>query len=371
MTQSASPQHPLSVVVVGASGYAGSEMVRLVHLHPYLTLHAVAGNKSAGEALGLSAPELYPYKDMIVQPPSAELFAKADVVVLALPHGASAAYVKLIPDEVAVLDLSADHRLTAQKDWDTYYGGAYQAAWTYALPELVLAKGAGKQRDVIASLEGPVRLAGPGCNVTAATLALAPALAHGFVDPAGIVVDLAVGYSGAGRSLKAPHLLAAEALGSARAYGVGGTHRHIPEIAQNLAAAAGKSTEQVLVSMTPVLVPLDRGIYATVSAPLSDKGKTLSDEEVHALWEACYHDDVFVRVLGDANHGQDWPLVGRVARSNYAEVNVAIDNHAGRLIALCAIDNLCRGTAGQTLQSFNIAMGWPETTGLQGLGGAL
>jgi N-acetyl-gamma-glutamyl-phosphate reductase len=254
-----------------------------------------------------------------------------------------------LADTPLVIDCGADHRLTGAEDWAAFYGGEYHGAWTYGLPELVLSDGS-MQRD---ALVGATRIAVPGCNVTAVTLGLAPGIRAGVVASDDVVAVLAVGTSGAGRSLKTS-LLASEILGSASAYAVGGIHRHVPEIRQNLTSAGGSG---VSISFTPVLVPLSRGILATTTAKLVP-GTTAA--EVRAAWELAYAHEPFVHLLPE---GQ-FPKSGDVTGANVALVGIAIDEAAGRVVTVTAIDNLVKGTAGAAIQSANLALGLPETLGL-------
>jgi N-acetyl-gamma-glutamyl-phosphate reductase len=269
-------------------------------------------------------------------------------VFLALPHGASGALD--FPDDVLVVDCGADHRLTSEKDWAAFYGGEFHGAWTYGLPELVLDAGAGRQRDV---LPGTTRLSVPGCNVTAITLGLAPGVAADVIDASDLVAVLAVGTSGAGRSLK-PELLASEIMGSASAYQVGGIHRHTPEILQNLVVAGATDPA---ISFTPVLVPMARGILATSTAKLVPGNTTA---QVREVWEAAYADEPFVHVLPEGV----FPRSGDTTGANTCLIGLAVDERAGRVVVISAIDNLVKGTAGAAIQSANIALGFDETLGL-------
>ena len=212
----------------------------------------------------------------------------------------------------------------------------------------------GSQRS---ALVGAKRIAVPGCNVTAVTLALQPGIAHGVVDANDVVAVLANGYSGAGKKLDTAYL-ASEALGAAVPYAVGGLHRHIPEIIQNLRSAGAAD---VRLSFTPTLVPMARGILATVTAPLA---AGVNVEAVRAAWEDAYADEPFVHLLPE---GQ-WPSTAATLGANTALMQVAVDGKAGRVVVVCAIDNLVKGTAGAALQSMNLALGLPETTGLSTMG---
>ncbi|WP_211489821.1 N-acetyl-gamma-glutamyl-phosphate reductase [Georgenia thermotolerans] len=342
-----------TAAVAGASGYAGGEVLRLLLGHPEIEVGAVTAHSNVGQRLGEAHPHLLPLADRVFEPTDAATLAGHDVVVLALPHGRSgeiAAALAAAGSDALVLDCGADHRLADAGDWERFYGTAHAGTWPYGLPELILADQGARQRD---RLRGARRVAVPGCNVTAVTLALQPGVATGLVDPADVVAVLAVGYSGAGKAAKT-HLLAAEALGSLAPYAVGGTHRHVPEIEQNLRAAGAGS---VRLSFTPVLAPVSRGILATVTAPLT---AGISPATVRAAWEQYYADEPFVHLLPEGT----WPTTAMVTGANTALVQVAVDERAGRVVALCAIDNLVKGTAGAAVQSMNLALGLPETAGL-------
>ncbi|WP_228374316.1 N-acetyl-gamma-glutamyl-phosphate reductase [Demequina phytophila] len=340
----------ISVAVSGASGYVGGEVLRVFSAHPEVEFGALTAHSSAGDALGVHQPHLRHLADRVIVDTTPEALAGHDVVVLALPHGASAEIAAQLPPETLVIDCGADHRLASAEAWGEYYGGEHAGTWPYGMPELITA--AGHQRDV---LPGTKRIAVPGCNVTAVTLALQPGIAAGVIDPTDIVAVLANGYSGAGKKL-APHLLASEALGNAQPYAVGGSHRHIPEIIQNLESAGA---EGVRISFTPTLVPMARGILATVTAPLRG-----SVEAVRGAWEEAYADEPFVHLLPE---GQ-WPTTAATLGANTALVQVAVDGKARRVVVIAAIDNLVKGTAGAALQSMNVALGLPETTGLSTIG---
>ena len=336
-----------SVAVAGASGYAGGELLRLLSAHPDFEITTVTAHSNAGQPLSTVHPHLTSLRDLVLQETTPAVLAGADVVFLALPHGASGAITAELPDDVLVVDCGADHRLTDPADWAAFYGGEYFGAWTYGMPELLLNGGA-RQRE---NLVGATRIAVPGCNVSAITLGLAPGIAAGVIAPDDLVSVLAVGPSGAGKSLRTD-LLAAEMLGSASAYGVGGVHRHNPEIVQNLTAAGGSG---VTVSFTPVLVPMARGILATSTAKLVG-----SAEAVRAAWDSAYADEPFVHVLAA---GQ-FPRVADTTGANTCLIGLAVDERAGRVVVVSALDNLVKGTAGAAIQSANLALGLPETLGL-------
>ncbi|MCA5893096.1 N-acetyl-gamma-glutamyl-phosphate reductase [Isoptericola sp. NEAU-Y5] len=342
----------LCVAVAGASGYAGGELLRLAARHPHLEIGTLTAHSNAGTRLGDVQPHLRSLADRVLAPTTPEALAGHDVVVLGLPHGASGEIAAQLPDDVLVLDLGADHRLASAADWETFYGSPHAGTWPYGMPELVHADGT-RQRDHLA---GTRRIAVPGCNVTAVTLGLQPGIAAGLVSPVDVVAVLANGYSGAGKSLK-PHLLAAEGLGSAAPYAVGGTHRHVPEIIQNLRVAGAP---EVSISFTPTLVPMARGILATVTARLAPGREDATAADVRAAWAEAYADEPFVDLLPE---GQ-WPATAATLGANTALVQVTLDAAAGRVVAVTAIDNLVKGTAGQAVQAMNLALGLPETAGL-------
>ncbi|MER7949849.1 N-acetyl-gamma-glutamyl-phosphate reductase [Streptomyces sp. NPDC096079] len=335
------------VAVAGASGYAGGELLRLLLTHPHVEIGTLTGHSNAGQRLGALQPHLLPLAHRVLAPTAPEELAGHDVVFLALPHGQSAAVAEQLGPDVLVVDMGADFRLKDPADWETYYGSAHAGTWPYGLPELPGAR---------AALEGSKRVAVPGCYPTAVSLALFPAYAEGLAEPEAVIVA-ASGTSGAGKAAK-PHLLGSEVMGNMSPYGVGGGHRHTPEMIQNLSGPAG---ERVTVSFTPTLAPMPRGILATCTAT-AKPGVTA--ETVRAAYEKAYADEPFVHLLPE---GQ-WPATSSVYGSNAVQVQVAYDANANRIIAISAIDNLTKGTAGGAVQSMNIALGLPETTGLSTIG---
>jgi N-acetyl-gamma-glutamyl-phosphate reductase len=338
-----------SVAVAGASGYAGGELLRILANHPDFEVRTVTAFQNAGQPLIAQQPHLRSFAHLTLVETTPATLAGHDVVFLALPHGKSGELTAQLDPGTLVVDCGADHRLTSETDWAAFYGGDYFGAWAYGVPELPIA-GGGRQRE---NLAGATRIAAPGCNASAVSLAIAPGIAAGLVEEQDIVSVLAVGPSGAGKSLKTMYL-ASEILGSANPYAVGGSHRHIPEIQQNLRLAGAADPT---VSFTPVLVPMSRGILATVTARLKP-GVTAG--EVREEWENAYHGEPFVQVLPE---GQ-MPRTADVLGANTALIGLAVDEAVGRVIAVLALDNLVKGTAGAAIQSANIALGLPETTGL-------
>ncbi|WP_371615046.1 N-acetyl-gamma-glutamyl-phosphate reductase [Streptomyces sp. NBC_00454] len=335
------------VAVAGASGYAGGELLRLLLAHPEVEIGALTGNSNAGQLLGSLQPHLVPLAGRTLEATTPEALAGHDVVFLALPHGQSAAVAAQLGEDVLVVDMGADHRLKDSADWDKFYGAPHAGTWPYGLPELPGARTA---------LAGSKRIAVPGCYPTAVSLALFPAYAAQLAEPEAVIVA-ATGTSGAGKALK-PHLLGSEVMGSMSPYGVGGGHRHTPEMVQNLSPLAG---ERVSVSFTPMLAPMPRGILATCSAKALP-GTTA--DAVRSAYEKAYADEPFVHLLPE---GQ-WPATASVYGSNAVHIQVAYDEAAQRIIAISAIDNLTKGTAGGAVQSMNIALGLHESLGLSTIG---
>ncbi|UTX33844.1 N-acetyl-gamma-glutamyl-phosphate reductase [Micrococcus luteus] len=337
-----------TVAVSGASGYAGGEALRLLAGHPSVTVGAITAHSNAGERLGALQPHLHALADRVLAETTADVLADHDVVILALPHGASGALAAEIAErspDTLVIDAGADHRLESAADWEAFYGTAHAGTWPYGLPELP------GQRERLA---GTRRIAVPGCYPTTSILALAPGFAAGLLEPRDVVIVAASGTSGAGKALK-PHLLGAEVMGGMSPYGVGGGHRHTPEIEQGLAQAAG---EPVRVSFTPTLAPMSRGILATATARLRP---SVAAADVRAAWTSAYGREPFVHLLPE---GQ-WPTTKAVLGSNHVQLQLAVDERAGRVIVCAALDNLTKGTAGGAVQSMNIALGLPEQAGLE------
>jgi N-acetyl-gamma-glutamyl-phosphate reductase len=338
----------IRAAVAGASGYAGGELLRLLVDHPHIAVGPLAAGGRAGELLGAVHASLTTLADRPLLPTDAATLASADIVFLALPHGESAALAAQLPPGLPIVDLGADFRLDDAARWTRYYGGDHAGTWTYGLPELP------GQRDAI---KGATRIANPGCYPTSVALALAPVLASGLAQPDDVVIVAASGTSGAGRKA-ADSLLATQVMGSMSAYKVGGAHQHTPEMEQSLSRAAGSP---VTLSFTPLLAPMPRGIVATCTA-IAAEGATTAD--VRASLEAAYGDEPFVRVLPP---GQ-WPQTSSVSGSNAVHLQCAVDEHAGRVVVVSAIDNLGKGAAGQALQNANLILGLDETAGLSANG---
>jgi len=341
-------QVTISVAVAGATGYAGGELLRLLLAHPEVRIGALTAKASAGTPLLQHHQHLTPLADRVVADTTIDNLAGHDVVFLALPHGTSAEIAAELGPEALVIDAGADHRLSDPADWAAFYGTPHAGTWPYGLPELP------GQRDILATSR---RIAVPGCYPTSVTLALLPALTGGLITGEDVVVVAASGPSGAGKALK-PHLLGAELMGSASAYGVGGVHRHVPEILQNFRVLGATHPT---VSFTPMLVPMSRGILATCTAPLAGH---VSAALVRATYEAAYDGEPFVTLLPEGL----WPQTQSILGSNGVHVQVTVDPAAGRLVAVAALDNLTKGTSGGAVQSMNLALGFPETLALSSIG---
>ncbi len=335
----------IRVAVAGASGYAGGELLRLIDCHPGLELGPVAAATHAE----LPVTEAHPHLPTLAGRAFGHLdpgrLGSADLVFLSLPVQESAAVAAALPAHVPVVDLSASFRLADSQAWARYYETSYAGCWAYGLPELTGA------RERIRSAR---RVAAPGCYATAAILALAPLVATGLAGAGDIVIAAVSGTSGAGRSPSAA-LLATEVMGAVSAYQAGGVHRHTPEIEQALREAAGG---QPVVSFTPMLAPMPRGILAICTAPLIDRATPTS--ALRAALAGAYAGEPFIHLLPEGR----WPTTAATVGSNAVHLQAAADAHAGRALVIAALDNLGKGAAGQAVQSANLMLGLPETAGL-------
>lgn len=338
----------LRVAVAGASGYVGGELLRLIANHPELELATVTAGENSGEKLGQFHPHLSKFSHLVLAETSAQTLANHDVVFLALPHGKSAEVANQLSDETLVIDCGADFRLNSEAEWQKYYGGNYAGTWPYGMPELTLAEG-GKMRGRLRSVK---RIAVPGCNVSAVTLAIAPALTAGLIEPVDLVATLSVGTSGAGRSSK-NELSASAMAGNARAYAGAGSHRHIPEILQNVEVSGGLPGT---ISFNPVLIPISRGIISVVNAKPTSR---FSIETIREVYLDAYGDEPFVDFTAE-----ELPEIKAVVGGNRAKVWVGFDQRANRVVFISVLDNLVKGTAGAAIQSMNLALGLPEVMGL-------
>jgi N-acetyl-gamma-glutamyl-phosphate reductase len=341
----------LTVAVVGASGYTGVELLRILQSHPEVAVTCVTSEQSAGKRISEVFPSLRSRCDMLLENlEPVRIAERADLVFTALPHKAA---MEVVPTFLKlgkrVIDLSADYRLHDAAEYERWYEPHLSPKLlkqaVYGLPEV--------RRSKIAKAK---LVANPGCYPTSIILALAPLLDKRLIDPASIIADSKSGVSGAGRSAKVDNLYC-EVNDGFKAYSVGGAHRHIPEIEQELSLLAGK---KLTISFTPHLVPMDRGILSTVySVPL----KPVVASELTALFEQHYYGEPFVRVLPT---GQ-FPSTAYVRGSNFCDIGVTVDQRTGRVIVVSAIDNLVKGASGQAVQNMNLVCGFPENMGLEGL----
>ena len=332
----------MRVGVIGASGYAGGELLRLLALHPEFEPSVITAHSNAGELINSVHPHLTSYAQRSFSSFDAKAFADCELVFLALPHGESAAVIAQLPKEAKIIDLGADYRLKSANSWTKYYGGLHAGTWTYGLPELP---------GALTEIAKSYRVANPGCYATSIALGISPA--KDFIDLGDVVVVAASGTTGAGRSAKI-NLIASEVMGSLTSYKFGGVHQHTPEIEEATGAT---------ISFTPILAPMPRGILSTITAKLTKKVDT---QTLHDAFTQAYKDSYFVSVLPV---GQ-MPKTSAVTGTNNAQLQVSIDEHTNRAVISVAIDNLGKGAAGQAIQNANIICGFDQKIGLilDGLG---
>ncbi|WP_158964023.1 N-acetyl-gamma-glutamyl-phosphate reductase [Chachezhania sediminis] len=331
------------VAILGASGYTGAELVRLIALHPSIEIAALAAERKAGQTMA----EVFPFLRHLDLPTLCTIdeidFSQIDLCFCALPHKTSQEVIRALPKDLKIVDLSADFRLSDPAAYKTWYGNDHAAVEmqkeaVYGLTEFY--------RDDIA---GARLVAGTGCNAATGQFALRPLISAGVIDLDEIILDMKCAVSGAGRSLK-ENILHAELSEGYNAYAIGSTHRHLGEFDQEFSALAGRP---VTVQFTPHLIPANRGILATTYV----KGDA---EKIHQTFAEAYKDEPFIVVLpfGTA------PSTHDVRGSNFCHIGVAADRQAGRATVFAALDNLCKGSSGQALQNANLMLGEAETTGL-------
>ncbi len=332
-----------SIAILGASGYTGAELIRLIADHPNLKITALGANSKAGKTIA----QVFPHLRHLALPTLLQIdeidFANIDLCFCALPHKTSQEVIAALPDTLRIVDLSADFRLRDPKDYETWYGNAHAAVSlqkqaVYGLTEFY--------RDDIKRAR---LVAGTGCNAATGQFMLRPLIGAGVIDLDEIILDLKCAVSGAGRSLK-ENLLHAELSEGYHPYAVGGTHRHLGEFDQEFSKIAGRP---IRVQFTPHLIPANRGILATAYV----KG---APEEVYGTLSQTYADEPFIEILpmGEA------PSTRHVRASNYCHIGVVADRIEGRCIVMGALDNLTKGSSGQALQNANLMLGIEETTGL-------
>ena len=338
----------MKIGVVGASGYAGGELLRLLAFHPHFEVSAITAHSNAGELITSVHPQLQSYAGKSFCAFSPADFATCDLIFLALPHGESAKVIAQLPKSAKIVDLGADYRLESADQWSKYYGGDHAGAWTYGLADIEPFK---------SLISQSTKVANPGCYATSIALGAAPAAS--IADLSDVVVVAASGTTGAGRSAKI-NLIASEVAGSLTSYKFGGVHQHTPEIEQALTKISGT---QAKISFTPILAPMPRGILSTITAKLAKKVTT---EEAHSLYVNYFADSQFVTVLPIGVMPKTAALTG----SNHVQIQVAVDEHTSRLVISVAIDNLGKGAAAQAIQNANLMCGLDEAAGLRfdGLG---
>ena len=336
----------MKIGIVGASGYAGGELIRLLAGHPTFTLHYISAGSNAGELITSIHPHLTAFAGQRFASTSVAEINDCELVFFALPHGESAKLISQIAPQIKVVDLGADYRLTSESQWKKYYGGDYSGSWKYGLPEITS----------IQEISTSDRIANPGCYATAIALSAAPAISAGLIDSTDIVVVAASGTTGAGRSAKG-NLLGSEVMNSLSSYKFGGVHQHIPEIEQVLSSINGKETK---ISFTPILAPMPRGILATTTAKLV-KAATL--DQMRTLYTE-YFTSPFVHILPEGQMPQTSSVLG----TNNVHMQIAIDAHTDRLVVSTAIDNLGKGAAAQAIQNANVMAGLDQSEGLTQMG---
>ena len=342
----------MKIGVIGASGYSGGELLRLLVNHPEFELHYIAAGSSAGSPVTQLHPGLLELSGRAFEPTSTDRMNECELLFFALPHGESAKLLADVRADVKIVDLGADYRLISEIAWERYYGGEHAGTWSYGLSEL---PGARK------TISRSTRVANPGCYATSIIVAAAPFVAAGVINAADIVAVAASGTTGAGRKPSA-RLLASEVMGSLTSYKFGGVHQHTPEIEQALASVADEGSE-VRISFTPILAPMPRGILSTITAVLSTD---ISLNQARDLFTAFYQGHEFITLLPEGELPQTASVVG----SNSVHVQCAIDAHTGRLIISSALDNLGKGAASAAIQNANLMNGFEPGLGLSrnGLG---
>lgn len=338
----------LRVGIVGASGYTGVELARILASHPQVELTLATSRQYAGKKLAEVFPNLRKRVDLICENLAVdEMIARADFFFTAVPHKTAMTIVpSLLAAGKKVVDLSADFRLHEAKVYEAWYQ-------EHTCPELLGEAVYGLPEIYRNTIKAARLTANPGCYPTSIILSIAPLLQHGLIDPATLIIDSKSGTSGAGRAANVGTLFCEVADGF-KPYKVGGSHRHIPEIEQELSLAAGNP---VIVSFTPHLLPISRGILSTSYALLTGKGHTT---DIQALYEDIYGSEPFVRILPPGTP----PATQHVRGSNCCDIALQKDARTGRLIIMAAIDNIVKGASGQAVQNMNIMNGFPETCGL-------
>jgi len=333
----------MDTVVIGASGYAGGQLLRLIHAHPKLKFKSAIAHSKANTSIVGEHPFLVGKYDQNFEEFFPEKIAETDFVFLALPHGESAGLISKLKPGTKIVDLGADFRLKDATKWNKYYSGDYAGNWTYGLPEL---------ENNVEKISKSSKVANPGCYATAIALAFAPLIKHDLIDQKFMTVVAASGTTGAGKK-PSQSLLASEVMGSLSNYKLNGTHQHIPEIEQSLSEINGNNLS---VSFNPILAPMPKGILANCISILK---KPLKISEVAQIFNDYYTNQPFVKIIQESNL-----QTSSVIDSNNCHLQISIDENTNQITVVSVLDNLIKGASGQAIQNMNLMCGWDQTLGL-------
>ena len=333
----------MDTVVIGASGYAGGQLLRLIHAHPKLSFKSAIAHSKANTSIVAEHPFLFGKYDQNFEEFSAEKISETDFVFIALPHGESAGLISQLKPGTKIVDLGADFRLKDPSKWAKYYSGNHAGSWTYGLPEI---------ENNAEKISKSIKVANPGCYATAIALAFAPLIKHNLIDQKYMTVVAASGTTGAGKKPAQP-LLASEVMSSLSNYKLNGTHQHIPEVEQALSDVSGSA---ISLSFNPILAPMPRGILANCISILN---KPLKVSEVSEIFKKYYENQPFVHVQQDVTL-----QTSSVIDSNNCNLHISIDENTNQITVVSVIDNLIKGASGQAIQNMNLMCGWDQTLGL-------
>ena len=333
----------MDTVVIGASGYAGGQLLRLIHAHPKLKFKSAIAHSKANTPIVVEHPFLVGKYDQNFEEFSTEKIAETDVVFIALPHGESAGLISQLKPGTKIVDLGADFRLKDSSKWEKYYSGDHAGSWTYGLPEL---------ENNIENISKSSKVANPGCYATAIALAFAPLIKHDLIDQKYMTVVAASGTTGAGKK-PAQSLLASEVMGSLSNYKLNGTHQHIPEIEQALSQISGS---ELSLSFNPILAPMPRGILANCISVLK---KPMKKSEIYKLFSEYYKNQPFVQIQQEISL-----QTSSVIDTNNCTLQISIDENTHQITVVSVLDNLIKGASGQAIQNMNLMCGWDQTLGL-------
>ena len=333
----------MDTVVIGASGYAGGQLLRLIHAHPKLKFKSAIAHSKANTSIVAEHPFLVGKYDQNFEEFSAEKIAETDFVFIALPHGESAGLISQLKPGTKIVDLGADFRLKDSGKWAKYYSGEHAGSWTYGLPEV---------ENNVENISKSSKVANPGCYATAIALAFAPLIKHDLIDQKYMTVVAASGTTGAGKK-PAQSLLASEVMGSLSNYKLNGTHQHIPEIEQALSQISGF---ELSLSFNPILAPMPRGILANCISLLK---KPMTISEVSRLFSEYYKNQPFVQIQQGTSL-----QTSSVIDTNNCTLQISIDQKTNQITVVSVLDNLIKGASGQAIQNMNLMCGWDQTLGL-------